>query len=171
MMRSATRILAQGRPGTCSDDAAASMRNLLAILFCAIVVACSGPPEGPEAAVRAWVQSMEQAAEERDRSAILERISEHYADARGNGRKDIGDTLLVYFLRQQNVTILSTIEDIRISGDSVAEVTLTVAMAGSNTGSFGFDADAYRFELELERADGEWQLIGARWGQLGHELR
>ena len=140
-------------------------------LFCAIVVACGGPPEGPEAALRTWVDEMEQAAEDKDRGAILDRVSEHYVDARGNGRKEIGDTLLLYFLRQQNVTILSTIEDITISGDSIAELTLTVAMAGSNTGSFVFDADAYRFELELESDDDDWQLIGARWGQLGHELR
>jgi len=56
-------------------------------------------------------------------------------------------------------------------GDSAAEIDLTVGMAGTNEGVFGFTADAYRFRLELENKDDEWQLISARWGELGEDLR
>ena len=101
---------------------------------------------------------------------MLEKISEAYADARGNTRKDLGDTLLVYFLRQQSLAFVSTIDEIAMSGDTAAELLLTVAMAGTNEGSFGLSADAYRFELELENIDSEWFLIGAKWGELGHDL-
>jgi hypothetical protein len=43
-------------------------------------------------------------------------------------------------------------------------------MAGRNDGVLGFSADAYKFELELERDGNEWQLISARWGELGKEM-
>ena len=134
-------------------------------------MACGGPTTGPAEALRAWVDEMELAAEDKDRGAMLEKISESYADARGNSRKDIGDTLLIYFLRQQSVAFASTIDEINVSGGTAAEIQLTVAMAGTNSGSFGLSGDAYRFELELESVGSEWLLIGAKWGKLGRDLR
>jgi hypothetical protein len=136
-----------------------------------LLIACSGPPAGPEEALRQWVDDMEYAAEDKDRSAMLDKISEAYADARGNKRKDVGDKLLIYFLRQQSVAFVSTIDEIIISGDTAAEMTLTVAMAGTNEGTFGLSADAYNFELELENVGSEWLLIGAKWGELGKDIR
>ena len=134
-------------------------------------MACGESGIGPEEELRMWITDMELAAEDKDRSAMLDKISEGYADARGNNRKDIGDTLLIYFLRQQSVAFVSTINAIRMSGDTAAEMMVTVAMAGTNEGAFGLSADAYKFELELESVDSEWFLIGAKWGELGHDLR
>jgi len=136
-----------------------------------LLVACGGPSAGPEEALRLWVDEMELAAEAKDRSAMLDKISEAYADARGNSRKDVGDILLIYFLRQQSVVFVSKIDEITISGGTAAEIVLTVAMAGTNDGTFGLSADAYNFELELESVDSEWFLIGAKWGELGKDTR
>ena len=147
------------------------MRKRILLATSMIVTACSGSAAGPEEVLRAWVDEMEYAAEDMDRSAMLDKISGNYADARGNSRKDIGDTLFVYFLRQKNVAIVSTIDQIAIIDDSAAELVLTVAMAGTNDGALGLSADAYRFELELEKSSTEWLLIGAMWGELGHDLR
>lgn len=159
------------RMGTPSDVMAARTRNWLILATGVFLAACGGPATGPEESIRAWVDEMESAAEDMDRGAMLDGISEGYADARGNSRKDIGDTLLVYFLRQQSVAFVSTIDEIKLSGDTAAEILVTVAMAGKNEGTFGLSADAYRFELELESVNSEWLLIGARWGELGHDLR
>ena len=159
------------RMGTPSDDMAAYIRNSLILGIGMLVVACGGATGGPEDALRAWVDEMELAAGDMDRSAMLDKISEGYADARGNSRKDIGDTLLIYFLRQQSVAFVSTIDEIKLSGDTAAEILVTVAMAGTNDGTFGLSADAYKFELELESVDSEWFLIGAKWGELGRDLR
>jgi hypothetical protein len=147
------------------------MRKQILLATSMIVTACGGPASGPEEVLRAWVDEMEYAAEDMDRSAMLDRISVNYVDARGNSRKDIGDTLFVYFLRQQNVVLVSTIDEITITDDSLAELVLTVGMAGTNDSALGLSADAYRFELELEKANTEWLLIGARWGELGQDLR
>lgn len=146
------------------------MRFLTLSLLLTILTACGGSATDPEEMLRGWVARGEAAAEARDRDDLLDLISEDYVDSRGNDRGQIGDLLGLYFLRQQSIALLTGIDEITLFGDTAAKVTLTVGMAGTNTGTWGFRADAYQFELELLRPDDEWLLIGARWGELGGEL-
>lgn len=139
-------------------------------LICALLAACGEPQGTPEEAVRAWVVNGEIAVESKDRRGLVDMISENYADARGNERKDIGNMMRFYFLRQQNVAVLTKIDQVTMHGDSAADVSLTVGLAGTNSGIFGLSADAFRFELELEYDGDDWLLIGARWGELGKVL-
>ena len=146
-------------------------RFAAAALVCwALVSACGGPTTGPEEQLRQWVSQGTEAAEAKERRALVNMISPAYADARGNERDDIERLLRFYFFRMNNVKLLPSIEEIRVFGDSAAEIDLTVAMAGTREGAFGFNADAVRFELELQRDDNDWVLISARWGELGEEL-
>lgn len=139
-------------------------------LFCALLTGCGEPGGTPEDAVRAWLADGEVAVESKDRRGLVAMIAESYVDARGNERKDIGNMVRFYFLRQQNVAVLMKIDRITMHGDSAADVSLTVGLAGTNTGTLGLSADAFRFELELEYDGDDWLLIGARWGKLGKEL-
>ncbi len=159
------------RMGTQSHNMAGYKRTWFCVAASMLLVACSGPTAGPEEALRLWVDDMELAAQDKDWRAMLDKISEAYADARGNSRKDIGDKLLITFLRQRSVAFVSTIDEITISGGTAAEIVITVAMAGTNDGTFGVSADAYNFELELESVDSQWYLIGAKWGELGKDVR
>jgi hypothetical protein len=141
------------------------------MLFCLLLAACGGEPDDPEAALRAWVGRAELAAEEKDRGELLALISERYADARGNDFGGIDDQLRLAFFRQDPIGLVSTIDEISLFGDTAALVNVTVAMASTYQSRIGINADAYRFELELEKADGEWLLVGARWGELGGSMR
>ena len=145
------------------------MRWLFVILL-ALVAACGDPPSAPEEQVREWLAAAQDAAEAKERRALVGMISPAYTDARGNERSDIENMLRVYFLRQHSVSLLSSVHEIRIVGSTAAEVEMTVGMAGTNDGVLGFSADAYDFELELESDGDEWLLISARWGELGDEL-
>ncbi len=147
------------------------MRRLIAGLICAFLAGCGAPEGSPEEAIRAWVEAAEAYAEEKDRQGILGMIDENYADARGNDHTQIGNMLRFYFLRQKSVGFVTNINDIRIMGGSAATVNVTVVMAGTNADALGVRADAYNFELELENTDDEWKLIGARWGEVGREMR
>jgi hypothetical protein len=140
-------------------------------LICAVLAGCGGPSGTPEEAVRAWVADGEVAAESKDRRGLVDMISESYADARGNERQDIGNLMRFYFLRQENVAILTKVDNVAMHGDSAAEVSLTVGLAGMNDSLFSLSANAFQFELELEFDGDDWLLIGARWGELGKELR
>lgn len=151
------------------------MRSLTRTL-CTIAVAvftlaaCSEPASEPEEELRAWVAAGMEAAKNKERRDLVGLISKSYADARGNERSDIENLLRVYFLRQHRIALLSTIEEITVYGATAAKMVMTVGMAGTNDGVLGFSADAYRFEFELEKDADEWQLIAARWGELGDEL-
>jgi hypothetical protein len=135
-----------------------------------LLAACGGDENSPESEIREWVTRGELAAEEKDRSELLDMISVNYADSHGNDRKHVGDLLRLYFLRQNSVALLTSIDDISMSGDTAAKVQVAVGMAGTRDDALGFDADAYNFEFELIKTDDDWLLIGAQWGRLGSEL-
>lgn len=144
-----------------------TLTALLAVLLCA----CSAPSTGPEGEIRNWLDRGVVAAEAKDRSELLDMISPAYADARGNKRAQIGNTLRAYFLRMNKIELITTVNEITIMGETAAEVLLTVGMAGTQDSLLGFSADAYEFSLELEKTGGDWLLLSARWGELGKELR
>jgi len=153
------------------------MMNSLTRTLCTVTVvlvtlaACGEPRSEPEEEVRAWVAAGVTAAENKERRGLIGLVSESYTDARGYGRSDIEDMLRIYFLRQHKIGLLTKIEEITIYGDTAAKLIMTVGMAGTNDGVLGFSADAYRFDMELQKDGGEWQLIAARWGELGNELK
>ena len=147
--------------------------NLRAVLLPATLVlltACGGEPGDPEAEIRVWLDAMQQAAEEKARSDIMDGISSAYVDTRGHSRDDINNLLRIYFLRQNTVSLWSKIDEISVIDGTAAQVNIGVGMAATNDRALGFSADAYRFELELEHDGDDWLLISARWGQLGDPL-
>jgi hypothetical protein len=147
-------------------------RTLCTVTVTALVLgACGGPASEPEVELRAWVADGMEAARNKERRELVGMISPSYADARGNERGDIENLLRVYFLRMSNIKLLSTIEEITVYDDTAAEIVMTIGMAGTHEGVLGFSADAYQFELELEKDSDEWQLIAARWGELGDEVQ
>ena len=133
--------------------------------------ACGDPPSAPEEELRAWVTAGVEAAENEERRALVNMISPSYADNRGYDRDRIDEMLRVYFFRQDRISLLPRIEEITVYDNTAAKVVMTVGMAGTNDGVLGFSADAYRFAFELEKDVDDWQLISARWGELGDELR
>jgi hypothetical protein len=140
-------------------------------LLIALLGACGEPPAAPEEELRAWVATGIEAAENEDRRTLVDMLSSSYADNRGNGRDDIDKLMRAYFFRQDSIALLPHIEEITVYDRTAAKIVMTVGMAGTNGGALGFSADAYRFALELEKGADDWQLISARWGELGNELR
>lgn len=147
------------------------MRLLMIFMASVLLQGCGGPGDSPEDEVRRWLADAQAAVEAEDRGALMNMLADNYADARGNDRAAIDQTLRFWFLRQDSIVLISNIEDIRISGDTAAHVALTAGMAGASDAAFGFSADAYRFELELENDGDEWLLVAARWGELGGKVR
>ena len=141
---------------------------LLAILTG--LAACGGDASNSEEQIRAWLAAGEQAAEDKDRGALMDMVSSSYTDVKGNDKQAIGAMLRYIFLRQNQVALITRIESLDVYDGTAAEVTMTVGMAGSRSGQLGFSADAYRFVFELELDGNEWQLISARWGALGESL-
>ena len=144
---------------------------LMIALAAGCLFACGDPPAPPEQALRAWVAEGQQRVEAKDRSGLMEMIADEYADARGNDRDAIEQMFRLYFLRANDIELLTSIEDVRVFGDSAGEIDLKVGMAVTHDGVLGFSADAYNFELELVRDGDHWLLIAGRWGETGEEIR
>lgn len=135
------------------------------------IAGCSAEQTPPEEALRAWVAAAELAAESKERGMLLEMISTDYADARGNDRAALDRLFRLWFLRQRDIALLTSIDDIELYDDTAAQIVLTVGMAATNDNVFGLSADAYRFEFEMVLSDDRWLLIAARWGEIGKELK
>ena len=141
--------------------------GMLALVF----GACGESATGPEEEIRAWIRHGQEAAEAKDRGALVDMMAPSYTDARGHSRDDIENLFRFYFLRQQKVALITRIEELDVYDGTAARLVLAVGMAGTNEHVLGFSADAYRFEMELERHDDGWLLMSARWGELGDDLR
>lgn len=147
------------------------MRLVTVSTLCALLPACGASTVGPEEALRQWIAEAEVAAEDLDRRGLLAMVSDNYADGRGNDRDAIDKILRFYFLRQKSVELVMKIDELTVIDETAAEILVTAAGIGTTTRALGINADAYQFSLELENDDDEWMLIGARWGELGQELR
>lgn len=148
------------------------MRNAIVSMTIAAyfsLTACGNSTATPEDALRLWVSDMAEAVEANDRGGMLDLISPAYVDRRNNDYEAIDQKLRLLFLRQQNLIAMNTIDEIRVSAGTAAEIDLTVGLAGMARGSFGLEADVYRFELELTQDEDEWLLIGARWAPMGRD--
>lgn len=146
-------------------------RPLLTALLATGLASCGDRPGSSEQQLRAWVDRGHEAAEQKDRGALVQMISPGYSDARGNSREDIENLFRYYFLRAKNVGLLVRIDDIEVFEDTAAQVMLTVAMGATTDSALGFNADAYEFELELEKTGDEWLLVSGRWNDVGDRLR
>ena len=142
------------------------------VLLAVLLAACSSRQGTPEDEIREWLERGERLAKEEDRRGLVDMISPAYADARGNGRDDVDNRFRLLFLRADLVTMVTRVEEITVIDGSAAEVKLDVGMAGrDDLSALGYNASAYRFELELTHDGGDWQLISARWGEVGGQLR
>ncbi|MGB5258284.1 MAG: hypothetical protein WBN07_02075 [Woeseiaceae bacterium] len=145
--------------------------SLLAFSLCFLLCACGAPSTGPEGEIRIWLDQGIAATEAKERGELLDMISPAYADSRGYNRSRIGDVLRVYFMRMNSIELITKVDEIKVMGETAAEVSLTVGMAGTKDSLLGFSADAYQFSLELEKTAGDWLLISAQWAELGKELQ
>ena len=142
------------------------------VLLVVLLAACSSRQGVPEDEIREWLERGERLAGEEDRRGLIDMISPAYADARGNARDDLDDRFRLLFLRTEPMTLLTRVEEITVIDGSAAEVKLDVGMAGrDDLSALGYNASAYRFELELMHDGDAWQLISARWGEVGGQLR
>ncbi len=143
---------------------------VLAVFSFGMLTGCAPKPDA-EQALRDWVDRGEAAVGREDRRELMKMVSPVYADGRGNSREDLDRLLRLVFLRQDNVTVVTRIEELDIHDGTAADIVLTTAVAGWDESLLGFDADALRMHFELEHDGEDWRLTAARWGRLGENVR
>lgn len=141
------------------------LKRVTALVLLVLLAACS-KPDSPEAQVRAVIDRMERAAEERSVRDVLALVSAQYRDDYGNGRDDVGRAVRGYFIANQSIHLLTRIEALSFPTDDEARATVLVAMLGRDAAAanaWNLAADLYRFELAIIREQGEWKVTWARW--------
>jgi hypothetical protein len=135
------------------------------ILAAAVVVAACARTDA-ETEIRSLLERAEAAVEQRQTGFFRELLSDNYVDRAGRNKDSLIDQIRGYFFVNPGIEVIKYIEEIRLDGETAAEVVLRLAVVGARGGSLTeIDADFYRLELELERARDGWQIIGAGWGR------
>jgi hypothetical protein len=142
------------------------MRKLVLALL--LSLACSSPPESPEDAVRATLAAIEAAAGKRDAGAIGEHVSESYADARGNDKKQVLGVATLHLMRNKTVYTLSRVVSLELPEPGRARARVLAALAGQPipdpSALPALRADLYQFDVSLrEEEPGIWRVSSADW--------
>jgi len=142
------------------------------MILLVLIGACSKETE--EDKVKKVVTTVQQAAEEKKISAVLEHISKTYRDPQGNDYNAIKGLLAFYFFRHQKVSVYMPNIDIVVTGSTakaVFQAILTGRGAGEASGGILPEAlGAYDFEVLLSKEDGKWKVTSAKWERAGEGL-
>jgi hypothetical protein len=137
---------------------------LLAATALVSLAGCSDDAS-PEQKVRAVIEQMEVAAEQRDVGAFMEHISENYRDREGQGRSEAARYARGYFIANQSIHLLTRIETLEFPSADEARLKVKVGMAGreAQAGAASLSADLHDFDVGLVREAGEWKVSYANW--------
>jgi len=130
------------------------MKFAIALILTTLLVAC-GARTSDEEQVRALVDDMEKAAEERDTSDVVEHVADDYEDGNGFDKSRLRDFLRAWFLTHSSVELIVSIESLEFPADGVAQAVITVTNVTIT------DPDRVRLRVEFRRKGEEWRVSRA----------
>jgi len=124
-------------------------------VFVLIFLASCAAKSSDEEQVRELITGVEDAAEARDTSDVLEFVADDYADSGGLDKTQLRNFLRGYFLAHPKLELLVSIQSLEFPVDGLAQAEITV-----RTIELG-GPDAQRLKVEFRRAGGEWRVVRA----------
>lgn len=130
------------------------------------------PATSPEQQVKQIISNIESALEQRNLSDVFSHVSDEYRDHKGNDKKALRKIAQLYFLRHQNIELITTIQNIEPVFNSAGDVTTVgveanVVMASkSSQGSnvlTQLRADTQTVSAAFSLQDEEWKLSSISW--------
>jgi hypothetical protein len=149
------------RPRTAHRPACALLAAATALAAAALGPGCSSP--SPEQRIRALIAAGEARAEAKDVRGLLDLVAANYADDAGRERRDLGPIVAFALQQYERVFLYVRIDTIEITGESTAEATLFVAIAGTEIAD---PAELPRLTADLGRV----ALRFAAGGEFGYEV-
>lgn len=142
---------------------------MMILMLMPLIGACAKETE--EDRVKKVITSVQQAAEEKKISSVLEHISKSYLDPQGNDYNGIKGLLAFYFFRHQKVAVYMPNIDIVVTGPTAKalfQAILTGRGTGESAGTILPEAlGAYDFEVLLKKEEGTWKVTSAQWQRAG----
>ncbi len=144
-----------------------SIFSSMVIIIALTTVGCTDQQTlSDEDKIRATLNAMEIAAEERSLSSMIEHVSSSYRDFKGNDYKEIKGLLQLQLIRNQSINIFSNIRELDVIGDS-ATVEMSVAMASRgvdlSSEANRLRADTHQFSILLVREKTNWKIQSVSW--------
>jgi hypothetical protein len=145
---------------------------MIILFLMPIMGGCSKETE--EDKVKKVITSVQQAAEEKKITAVLEHISKTYRDPQDNDYNGIKGLLAFYFFRHQKVKVYMPNIDIVVTGPTakaIFQAILTGRGSGEAAGGILPEAlGAYNFDVLLKKEDGQWKVTSAKWERAGEGM-
>lgn len=139
------------------------LAGLLGAVLLLVGAGCARQP--PEAALRAAVDGLSTAIQERDASAVQRALAQDFIGPGGMDRDDARRLAALRMLRHDAVGLTLGPLQIELQGER-ATVTTTAALTGGQGGLLPESAGAYRVVTGWRLADGEWKMTSAEWTPL-----
>ncbi|RDH85674.1 MAG: hypothetical protein DIZ80_01740 [endosymbiont of Galathealinum brachiosum] len=140
--------------------------KLFFLLTTIFISSCSDEKLSPEDEIKKYIESAKLAAENRSFSDLAELIDDNYRDQNKLDKKQLAKKAQAYFYLNQNIHLLTKINNITLQDDNNAFVVLHIAMAANiiadSNALTSLRAQVYKFELLLIKKD-SWFLQQAKW--------
>ena len=135
------------------------IHRALLFISLALLAACSDSGS-PEQQVRAVIEQMERAAENRDVGELASHLSEEYRDANGMGADDASRYARGFFLANQSIHLLTRIEELTFPTEGEARAQVLVGMLGRDAADqWDLAAELHTFKIALRREEQDWRIV------------
>jgi hypothetical protein len=144
------------------------MRTTYMLLISGAVTLATGctDSDSPDAQIRRVIDHMEKAVEARDVGDLMDYVSSQYRDAHGQGPDEAARYARGYFIANQNIHLLTRIEQIDFPSVQEAHARVLVGMASREAeagDAWSLAADLHEFDIALVREGDDWKVTYAKW--------
>jgi hypothetical protein len=132
--------------------------KFLGVLISASFLAACAAKSSDEEKVRAVIASVEEAAEARDTSDVLELVADDYADKQGSDKSQLQNFLRAYFLSHPRIEVLVNIQTLEFPAKGLARA--RVGLTNIPLDQLGA-GESLTLDVEFREAGGEWLVARA----------
>ena len=141
----------------------------LLFLFTSVIFQSCTATTSPEQIVENFITECENSIEKGSGRELRNLIAENYSDSNGRTKKEIGNLVSGYLLRNRAIYSYSLINSVKINEDDSISARVLTALAAKPITDISnlptFNSDIYWFDIKITSGDGGWKLIDASWQQ------
>ena len=141
----------------------------LLFLFTSVIFQSCTATTSPEQIVENFITECENSIEKGSGRELRNLIAENYSDSNGRTKKEIGNLVSGYLLRNRAIYSYSLINSVKINEDDSISARVLTALAAKPITDISnlptLNSDIYWFDIKITSGDGGWKLIDASWQQ------